>query len=400
MSAQFEPVWRALEEKVASGWAPGLVAGIRHRGTTEIFATGVRTLGLDAPMRDDTPFRVSSLGKLVAGALSVSMIADGSLSPDDPADVWLPELAYPRVLTSPDAALTSTVPAEHDITVRQLLTLTHGMGLTFDDTPLARAMDAAGLLPGTRPLPMTADEYMARIGALPLAHQPGTRWSYHVGSDILSVLLARAGQAPLRQILRERITGPLGMDATGFAGDPRELPTAYKPTTAGLAVFDEPDGQFSQPPPFESFGGGLVSSVPDYLAFLAALADDTLLPAELRAEMTKDQLTTGQKAGLAGMMEPGASWGWQVSVETGDPEPVDPEAADRPPGAREPWNAPGRYGWSGGSGTTAYVDPSRDLIAVLFTQRLLAGPDEDFSYFWKPLAAALKGGPHPGGAKD
>ncbi len=366
MSSKFAAVWRALEDKVAQGWAPGMVAGIRHGGETEFFATGVRTLGRPEPMRTDTPFRIASLGKPVAGALAVSMIADGSLSPDDPADIWLPELAYPRVLTSPGAPLDSTVAAEHDITVRQLLTLTHGLGVSFEDTPLARAVAAAGLLPGARPLGMGPDDYMARIGALPLAHQPGTRWSYHIGSDILSVLMARAGQAPLGEILRERITGPLGMASTGFTANPAELPTAYQWTTAGPSVFDGPDGMFSRPPGTESLGGGLVSTVPDYMAFLAALEDDTLLPPDLRAVMTSDQLNEEQKAGLEGMVGPGASWGWQLSVETG-----------------------GRYGWAGGTGTTAYVDPEKNVIGVLFTQRLMAGPDEDFDYFWNPLAAAL-----------
>ncbi len=374
MSGPFDAVWRALESVVASGAVPGLAAGIRHRGSTEYFTAGVRTVGQEAPMRTDTPFRISSLSKPVAGALVASMIADGSLAPDDPVDIWLPELAFPRVLTSPDAPLTNTVPADHDITVRQLLTLTHGLGLAFADTPLTRAMDAAGLLPGPRPLDMTADEYMHRIAALPLAHQPGTRWSYHVGSDVLSVLLARAAQAPLHDILRERITGPLAMAATGFWGDPAELPTAYQPTTAGLEVFDEPGGLYARPPAMESFGGGLVSTVPDFMAFLTALSDNTLIPAEQRAEMTRDQLTEEQKEGLAGIVEPGASWGWQVSVETG---------------AHHPWSAPGRFGWNGGTGTTAYVEPSRQLIGVLFTQRLMAGPNDDFGYFWGPLVKAV-----------
>lgn len=374
MSGLFDGVWRAVESVVASGAVPGLVAGIRHRGTTEYFATGVRTLGQAAPMRTDTPFRISSLGKLVAGVLAASMIADGTLAPDDPVDIWLPELAFPRVLTSPGAPLTHTVPAEHDITVQQLLTLTHGLGLTFDNTPLAQAMATAGLAPGPRPLDMGADEYMHRVAALPLAYQPGTRWSNHVGSDILSVLLARAGQAQLHEILRERITGPLGMESTGFWGDPAELPTAYQPTTAGLEVFDEPGGLYSRPPAMESFGGGIVSTVPDFMDCLTALSDNSLIPREQRAEMTRDQLTDGQKKGLAGMVEPGASWGWQVSVETG---------------AHRPWSAPGRFGWNGGTGTTAYVDPSRELIGVLFTQRLMAGPNDDFDYFWGPLAAAV-----------
>ena len=209
------------------------------------------------------------------------------------------------MLSRPDAPLDDTVAAEHDITVRQLPTLTHGMGMTFADTPLAQAMEAAGVAPGPLPPVMAADEHMRRVGALPLAHQPGRRWSYHVGSDILSVLPARAGQAPLRQILQERITGPLGMGSTGFFGDPAELPTAYQPTDSGLVALEAPDGLFSQPPAFETLGAGLVPTVPDYLPFLTALAEDTLLPAGLRAEMTSDQLTEGQKEGLVGMVAQG-----------------------------------------------------------------------------------------------
>ncbi|NVN00348.1 serine hydrolase [Arthrobacter sp. SDTb3-6] len=374
MSAQFTTVWQALSDKVESGWAPGMVAGIRHGGTTEFFATGVRTLGRPEPMRTDSPFRIASLGKPVAGALAASMIADGSLAPDDPADVWLPELAYPRVLTSPDAPLDSTVPADRDITVRHLLTLTHGMGAVFGNTPLGRALVDAGIEPGPLPPSMTHEEFMHRVAKLPLEHQPGACWKYHTGSDLLSVLLARAGQAPLGQILAERITDPLGMAGTGFFGDPAELPTAYRPGPGGLEVLDPPDGLFSRQPAFESLGSGLVSTVPDYLAFLTALAGDTLVPAEQRRHMTSDQLNDTQRQGLAELMGPGISWGWQIAVDTA---------------RRGSWTAPGGYGWTGGTGTTAYVNPDADFIGVLFTQRAMAGPGEDFSYFWEPLAAAL-----------
>jgi CubicO group peptidase (beta-lactamase class C family) len=157
---------------------------------------------------------------------------------------------------------------------------------------------------------MSADEFMARVGALPLAYQPGTRWIYHTGSDILAVLLARAAGTPLHELLKERITDPLGMRSTGFSANGSTLPTAYRPTPGGLVVFDEYDGAFSHPPQFESLGGGLVSSVTDYLAFLSALADNKLVPADLRAQLTTDQLIAEQRAGTTGMMDPTVSWGW------------------------------------------------------------------------------------------
>jgi CubicO group peptidase (beta-lactamase class C family) len=212
------------------------------------------------------------------------------------------------------------------------------------------------------------------IGALPLAYQPGTRWAYHTGSDLLSVLLARVAGTSLEQLLTERLTGPLGLHGTGFSAEAATLPTPYMPGPDGLVVFDHYADAFGSPPPFETFGGGLVSTVPDYLTFLSVLADDTFLTSELQAQMTTDQLTAEQRVGITEMMGPAASWGWQVSVDTA---------------VTDPWTAPGRYGWTGGSGTSAFVDPSGDLIGVVFSQRLMAGPTESFVYFWEPLVAAL-----------
>jgi CubicO group peptidase (beta-lactamase class C family) len=370
--SKFDPVWRSLDTMVASGWAPGIVAGVRHGGETEFYATGVRTFEAPDAMQTSTPFRLASLSKFVGGALAAALIADGLIGLDDPVERWLPELADPRVLASPDAPLDRTVPADRPITVRHLLTLTHGLGFAFAESPVQAAIQGWGT--GPFPPQMSADEFMARIGSLPLAYQPGTRWTYHTGSDILAVLLARAAGSPLRDVLKERITDPLGMHSTGFSANHSTLPTAYRPTPDGLVVFDEYDGAFSHPPQFESLGGGLVSTVTDYLAFLSALADDKLLPGELRAQLTADQLTAEQRAGTTGMMDPTVSWGWQVSVETA---------------VSKPWSAPGRYGWTGGAGTSAYVDPSRDLIGVVLTQRFMSGPNEPFSYFWEPLAAAI-----------
>lgn len=370
MREDFSEVWRSLDQTVVSGRIPGLVAGIRHHGFTEYHCAGVKTLGEPAPMSTETPFRIASLSKLVAGALAVSMIADGSISPDDPVDLWLPELAFPKVLRTPESELNDTVHDDHEITVRHLLTLTHGMGVGFTDSPLNRAMKDAQLVPGASQHTLTADEYMARIGQLPLAWQPGTRWAYHVGSDILSVLLARAAQMQLSQLVEERITGPLGMESTRFWATPGSLPTAYQDAGNGLEVFDTPNGMYSREPAFQSLGGGLVSTVPDYMKFMAALADDTLLPADLRATMTSDQLTGEQKQGTKELMAPGESWGWQVCVNTKETKS----------------EGVGTFGWAGGTGTMSFADPSRDVVAVLFTQRLMGGPQDGFDYFTEPLA--------------
>jgi CubicO group peptidase (beta-lactamase class C family) len=120
-------VRRSLDERVASGWAPGIVAGVRHRGETQFYATGAYDAGGCRRMTEDTPFRIASQSKIVGMALTAQLIDDGVLALDDEIREWMPELAARRVLRSPGAALDDTVPAEREITVRDLLTFTSGM---------------------------------------------------------------------------------------------------------------------------------------------------------------------------------------------------------------------------------------------------------------------------------
>jgi CubicO group peptidase (beta-lactamase class C family) len=367
-------VWRSLDDRVASGWAPGIVAGVRHRDGTEFYATGSYDFAGEVgsePMTEETPFRIASLSKIVAMVLAARQLADGLLELDDEIAEWMPELAGPRVLRSPDAALDDTVPAEREITVRDLLTFTSGIGLQFEDTPYSRALNPFGV--GPLPPVFGVEEYLERVGELPLAHQPGERWMYHTSADVLGILLSRVTERALDELLVGAITGPLGLSHTGFF-TPERLPTEYQPRGEGLEVATAYDRAFSAPPTFESLGGGLVSTVPDYLRILTAIVDGEILPPELVAQATTAQLDARQQAGLTQLAGSDVGWGWCLSVETG---------------AAQPWSTPGRWGWTGGSGTSAYVDPSRDLVGVVMSQRFMAGPQESFGYFWEPLAASV-----------
>lgn len=371
----FESVWRSLEQQVAAGWVPGIVAGIRHQGRTEYFATGTLAFDSNEPMRMDTRFRIASLSKPVGAAVALSMVADGLFTLDDPVAPWLPELAEPRVLKTPDGPLDQTVPADKPITVRHLLTMTFGLGALGEELQEAPIADALGtaLGYGLR-RPFDGDGFMARLSSVPLVYQPGTRFMYHSGFDVLSVLIARVAGQPLHAVLEERINGPLGLTSTSFQADGAVLPTAYRMTERGLEAFPEYGEAFAKPPLFESFGGGLVSTVEDHLTFLQAIAEGSLLPADLLRQLTTDQLTDEQRIGI-GSDADRLSW----SVGFG----VDLAVTDA-------WTAVGRYGWSGGSGTSAATDPSRELIGVVLTQRLISGPQDDFAYFWEPLAKVLR----------
>ena len=372
-----DEIWRVPDEHVASGRIPGYVGAVRIRGEVQVRAGGRTALEPDgAPMREDTLFRVASLTKPIGGALTLSLVQDGVLALDDPIALWLPELESPRVLERPDAPLDRTVDAERPITVRHLLTMTAGWGAVLADTPLRAAMLERDLYPGPMPRPLTGDEFVAALAGLPLAFQPGEGWLYDTGMDVLGVLLVRATGRPLSDLVAERITGPLGMASTGFwATDPDRLATSYRPGPEGLELRDPPDGLYARPPRFEELGGGLVAGAPDILRFFSAMADGgaPVLSAESVALMTADALTDAQREDALPIVGPGASWG----LATG----VDVEAA-------EPGMAPGRWGWNGGTGTTAYVDPTRDTVGVLLTQREMTGAQDGYGDFWAAVAAA------------
>jgi CubicO group peptidase (beta-lactamase class C family) len=348
-----------IEAAAARGQVPGVVAAVARGDATYIRAAGSMALG-GAPMREDTVFRISSTTKPVTAAVILGLIEDGRLELDEPVDRLLPELAGRRVLRRPDGPLDDTVPAERAVTIRDLLTFTWGFGMqgamftAAQPWPIVGAVGERELNSFGPPEPETTpepDTWLRRLGELPLLAQPGERWLYSAGSQVLGVLAARAGGAPFGEVMRERILGPLGMDDTGFyAADPGRLATAYEERDGELAVTDPPDGNWSRPPAFPDGAGGLVSTAADLLAFGRMLlrGGGPVLTPETVAEMTRDQLTDLQRArvwpGFSFLGDRG--WGYGVSVL-----------------------ADGSYTWEGGLGTTWVNVPDQDLTVVVLTQR-------------------------------
>jgi CubicO group peptidase (beta-lactamase class C family) len=257
------------------------------------------------------------------------------------------------------------VPARRAITVRDLLTFRGGHGFPADFSLPAVGLLVDALRQGP-PAPQEVaapDDWMRILATVPLLHHPGEGWLYNTGSDILGVLVARVAERPFAEFLTERIFAPLGMHDTGFhvpAADLHRFTTAYRPDGSQLAVTDPPDGQWSTAPAFCSGSGGLVSTLDDLLAFqrmLLAGGAGVLSPHAV-ALMTTDHLTAEQRAASTFFLD-GQGWGFGGSVDV-----------ER----TEPWNVPGRYGWIGGFGTAAYIDPVGHAITVLLTAVALESP--------------------------
>jgi CubicO group peptidase (beta-lactamase class C family) len=350
-----------VETAVARGDAPGVVAAVGRGDEGYVAAAGVMAVG-GPPMRPDTLFRIASITKPVTAAVVLSLAEDGLLGLEEPVDRLLPELADRWVLRRPDGPLTDTIRAERAVTTRDLLTFTWGFGMQGamfmapEPWPIVSAVAERDLSsfgpasPDTTPEP---DTWMARLGELPLLAQPGERWLYSAGSQVLGVLAARAAGAPFEDVMRERVLAPLGMDDTAFyASDTSRLATAYERRDGELAVSDPPDGQWSRPPRFPDGAAGLVSTAEDLLRFgrmMLLPGGNPVLTAGTVAEMTSDQLTPAQLArvwpGFSFLGDRG--WGYGVSVSE--------------------WG----YSWEGGSGTAWANVPDRDLTVVVLTQRAI-----------------------------
>ena len=218
--------------------------------------------------------------KPVTAAAAMILVEQGKLRLDDPVDRWLPELANRKVLLAIDALIHQTVPARRAITLRDLLTFRCGYGMipVFPDRyPIQKAIAEAGFAPGPVFPSFPPDELMRRYGSLPLIYQPGERWLYNSGTEILGVLIARVADVTFGEFLRDRIFAPLGMKDTAFyvpADKQHRFATCYArdPATQKLKVFDLPvTGKFSSPPVFENGSAGLVSTADDFNAFAQML---------------------------------------------------------------------------------------------------------------------------------
>jgi len=363
---------------VQRGEVPGLVALASRHGETHVEALGMKVIGGSDRVRRDTIFRIASMTKPITAAAAMILVEECKLRFDDPVDPLLPELADRRVLRRLDGPLDDTEPAKRPITLRDLLTFRLGFGIVMAPPgtyPIQAAVDDLELGQGPpHPLqPPAPDEWIRRLGTLPLMHQPGEKWMYHTGSDVLGVLIARASGQPFETFLHERIFEPLGMKDTAFSAPPLKLDrlaTAYWTDfkTGALQLYDAAEGgHWSGPPAFRRGGGGLVSTVDDYLAFGRMMLNQgrhgggRILSRPSVETMTSDHLTPAQKAvsGLVPGYFDGHSWGFGVAVVT----------------RREDVAAPvGSYGWDGGLGTSWRSDPSEDMVTILLTQASWTSP--------------------------
>jgi CubicO group peptidase (beta-lactamase class C family) len=359
-----------LKSYVDDGTVPGAVALVASDGRLAVETVGSADALAAAPMARDSIFRVASITKPITAAAAMLLVDEGRISLEDAVGEWLPELAAPSVVRSPEAPIDDVVPAERPITVLDLLTSRAGYGFPSDFSlpavqPLLAAVQEGMREPHSVSPP---DEWLAELAQIPMLRQPGEAWLYNTCSDILGVLVARVSGGSFSELLTERLFKPLGMSDTGFSVRAEKLgrlASYYARDPSGeLSLVESPDRDWAKEPAFPSGAGGLLSTADDWHAFGRMLlgggiADGRqILSEESVRAITHNYLTNAQREASTLFLE-GQGWGFGGSVDV--------EAID-------PWNVPGRYGWVGGTGTAAHVVPSTGAVTILLTQVQMTGP--------------------------
>ncbi|WP_332773158.1 serine hydrolase domain-containing protein [Phenylobacterium sp.] len=366
----------SLAPVVAAGDLSGFVTLLWRKGElAQVNTLGSRDVEAGLPMTRDTLFRIASMTKPITSVAALMLLEEGKLSLDDPITKWLPEFAGMKVLKSATGPLDETYPSPREITVDDLMT--HRSGLAYGFTsigPIAHAHEER--LGSPLLVPHTPDEWLKRLGSLPLSYPPGERFHYSHATEVLGFLVGRVAGTGYRDFIMERILKPLGMDDTDFWCPPDKRDRMAKlyrinPETDKLqdVSFPHTDG----PPVFCAGGGGLISTADDYLKFARMMLNGGELDGRryLKREtvelMRANRLTDDQRQ-IPFMGIPfwlGQGFGLGLSVIT-DPE-------------KQAWmgaGSEGSFGWPGAFGTWWQADPEEDMVMIYLVQNSMPlGPE-------------------------
>jgi CubicO group peptidase (beta-lactamase class C family) len=359
-----------VQAHLNAGRLAGAVVAVARQGRLAFLESyGVMDLERGDPMRTDAIFRICSMTKPVTAVAAMQLVDRGLIALDDPVSQYIPTFAAVQVYAGGSAGEPTLRPPARPVRIRDLLM--HTSGLTygmFDPHPVDSLYAQANLFDWSTSLEVFAD----RVAGLPLRFDPGTQWNYGVGLEIMGRVIEVAAGQPFDRYLQEHLFGPLGMTETGFvfpAGSDARIPTLYVPGEDGaLAPMPAPVcGSYGPDQRLLAGGAGLVSTVADYLRFAQMLLNagdldgqrvlteasatailQNHLPGEL-LPISIDEAVMGALA-YSGL---GHGYGGGVLVDA-TATPID--------------DAPGVYRWMGYAYTFFWIDPTEELIGMVWAQ--------------------------------
>ena len=370
------PETQALFDRlVTTNRAPGVAGAFGQGDAPTVFLSAGR-IATDpaAPAAGpDSLWRIYSMTKPITGMAAMLLVQDGRIALDDPVSKYIPAFANMRVLTSPDTSL-ETVPARRRITIRMLLT--HSAGLSYNISakgPLLKETERLGVVPAqvnaetervarrTRPTSLTA--FANRAAQLPLIAQPGTKWSYSIGLDVMGAVIERASGMSFEQFVQTRLLTPLRMTSTGWqvpAGQQNRFATLYVAAAGRLLPFDPAaTSPYLTAPSFAYGGAGLVSSARDYDRFLHMIQNGGTLDGVQVMKPKTVRLATSN------LLPPGVTF---TGYTPGSIKGAGFGAGGLVQLEDVPGGVPrGTYSWSGAANTIAFVNPLTRTRATTMT---------------------------------
>jgi CubicO group peptidase (beta-lactamase class C family) len=357
-SERLQRIHTLVQRHMDLGDITGAVMLVARKGQIAfVEAQGTMDVETKQPMARDTVFRLASMTKPVIGTAVMMMLEEGKLQLGDPVSKYIPEYKGMKVGVPIGAGRGGAapsfymVPAEHDITIKDLLTHTSG----FSSGPMGQSETSKMRRKPTE----TLAEYLPRLAAAPLEFQPGSRWMYSAsdGFDVLARVVEVASNMPLDRFLKQRIFDPLDMPNTSHYPTDAQMPrlvTAYTKTDKGLAKNQNSLSMSSKV--YFAGGGGLVTTVDDYSHFAQMLANGgelngkrllsprtVKLMSSVHIPSTLQGRTTGEGFGLSvRVMQDAIAGNHRVSD--------------------------GSFGWSGAYGTHFWVDPKEEIVAIMLIQ--------------------------------
>ena len=368
-SQHLERVAQVLKAQIERGRFPGAVVVVARKGKVAYFeAFGQRDPQTGAPMTKDAIFRLYSMTKPFTSVAAMMLVEDGKLTLADPVSKHLPQLANLKVAVAKQDAEGKTtytlVPAASEMTIQDLLRHTSGIVYGgFTPNPYIKEAYATNKVSWDD---QTPEEQLERLAKVPLAHHPGTVWEYSLSTDILGRVIEKVSGMPLGAFLGERVFAPLKMTDTGFIVPPAKVTRLAQPfpvdkaTGNPIKMLDVTVAQKN-----DAGGAGSAGTAADYARFCQMLLNGgqlngaRLLGRATVAYMTTDHLDTIKTAvpnALAGY-----GFGLGFSVRKND-------------GVSNLIGSAGEYSWGGAAGTTFWIDPKEQLVAVLMTQTTFGTP--------------------------
>ncbi len=353
-TAKLDEIRAAYNADIESGKLPGAYLMIGRHGKVA-FSEGFGTQGPNqtTPMSEETIFRIFSMTKPVVSVTAMKLVEEGKLNVDDPVSKYIPEFANMTVLQRDG----TTKPAENTMLVRHLMSHTSGLIYSFiiPSLPLSK-MYVEG---GEMRTDLSALDYSRELAKLPLAAEPGTAWNYSRSTDVLGGVVEAASGQSLADAVHQRITGPLGMTDTAFfqpaSKKARFAESKLTTEIAGTSMFYD----YTAETPFMSGGGGLSSTMEDYLRFVLMLANDgtykgvQIIKPETLARMRQDE--TSPEIRSKGLFFPGQGMGFGLGFSL-----VLDDTKQRP--------GNGTFSWYGIAGTEFWVDPKNDVFMLFGIQ--------------------------------